>query len=70
MEPVTVTITDPYELAGWQRARCYSVAAEISDLADDVDIGNIIQGADSERMPELLSQLEAALAALQAIDRR
>jgi hypothetical protein len=67
MEPVTVTITNPYELASYQRARCHRLAVGIRNLADDSDLGDIADRTDDERLPELLVQLEAALAALEAI---
>jgi hypothetical protein len=69
MEPVTVTITDEYVLAGYHRIRCHAVAAEIHDIAIDLADGNIIAGSEAEQAAVLLDQLEAALAALKAIDR-
>ncbi len=67
LDPVTITITDTLELGGYQRARCHRLAAEISNLGDDYDLSNQIEHVDSEQLPRLLSKLEAALAALEAI---
>lgn len=67
MNPVTVTITDEYELAGYQRARCHNLVGKIRNLADEQDLGNLVQGTEDERFPELIAQLEAAKAALEAI---
>jgi len=69
MEPVTVTLATEYELAGYQRVRCYALAAEIRDLADEVDLGNIVAGSTDEQAAALLDQVEAAKAALEAIQR-
>ena len=69
MEPVTVTLTTEYELAGYQRVRCYALAVEIRNLADEVDLGNIVAGSTDERAGVLLEQFEAAKAALEAIQR-
>jgi hypothetical protein len=70
MEPVTVTITDEYVLAGYHRIRCHALAAEIYDLASELADGNMIAGSEAEQAATLLGQLEAAKAALEAIDRR
>ena len=57
-------ITDRLEVAGYQRARCHRLSADISSLAD-IDL--IVERADSELVPQLLAHLEAARAALEAI---
>ncbi len=54
MEPVTVTITDRLELAGYQRARCHRLSADISSRALDL----IVERADSESVPQLLAHFE------------
>lgn len=46
----------------------HSLAGKIYDLADYVDLGNIVNGADElGQVTALLDQLEAAKAALEAI---
>ena len=67
MDPVTVTIADPFELAGYQRARCYRLIGDVRNLVDEADVDLIFERADSEQMPKVLEHLEAARTALEAI---
>jgi hypothetical protein len=69
MEPVTITITDDYELAGVLRVRCHMRAIEIENLVSGSSLDDIVDDTDREvgLMQRLLDQLDAAKAALEAV---
>ena len=70
MEPKTITITDETEFAGVLRARCFAQVGYIHNLGNDAELDGIIVAMDDAKagpMQELLSHLETARAALEAI---
>jgi hypothetical protein len=67
MKPVTITITDEYELQEYLRVKAHGLVGEVVNLAVDNSIDHIVADVDGAQISGVIEQLEAAKSALEAI---